>query len=213
VSETTGSTGSTVTKPQSRRRGTELERAILDAAWAELTEVGYTALTIEAVAKRAGTSKPVIYRRWPSRAVLVIAAWAGRQPMDTTTPDTGSLRADLVWLFTRVARRANSMMSETIVGVMAEAFKHPEVVALLNERLDTRPLYTTLRTIVDNAVSRGDLAPLHLPQRVLRLPVDLIRAEAILCGRSAVPDEVLDTMVDDVYLPLLKGLASPPPQN
>ena len=78
-----------MTETRTRRRGAELEQAILDAAWAELCEVGYTALTIEAVAKRAGTSKPVIYRRWPSRAHLVIAAWARQQPIETTTPDTG----------------------------------------------------------------------------------------------------------------------------
>lgn len=209
MSESTGPAGSTATQPQSRRRGAELERAILDAAWAELSEVGYTALTIEAVAKRAGTSKPVIYRRWQSRAALVIAAWAGRQPVEATTPDTGSLRADLVWLFTRVARRANSMMSETIAGVMAEAFKHPEVVTLLRERLDTKPLHTSVGTIVDNAVARGELAPIRpLPHRVLRLPVDLIRAEAILCGGRPLSDEIIGTMVDDVYIPLLKGLAS-----
>lgn len=197
---------SDLTQPQSRRRGATLERAILDAAWAELSEVGYTALTIEGVAKRAGTSKPVIYRRWQSRAALVIAAWAGRQPVDTTTPDTGSLRADLVWLFTRIARRANSMMSETIAGVMAEAFKHPEVVALLNDRLDTRPLHTSVTGIVDHAVARGELAPIRLPHRVLRLPVDLVRAEAMLCGGAPLSDEVIGTMVDDVYIPLLRGL-------
>jgi AcrR family transcriptional regulator len=195
-----------VTETRSRRRGPELEQAILDAAWAELSEVGYTALTIEAVAKRAGTSKPVIYRRWPNRAALVIAAWAGRQPVDPTSPDSGSLRADLVWLFQRIAKRANSMMSETIAGVMAEAFKHPEVVSLLQERLDTKPLQGSVRYIVDNAVARGELHPVELPPRVLRLPVDLIRAEAIMCG-APVPDEILETMVVDVYIPLLKGLA------
>ena len=54
----------------SRRRGTKLEDALLDAAWEELQEVGYTRLTMEAVAARAGTSKPVLYRRWPNRARL-----------------------------------------------------------------------------------------------------------------------------------------------
>ncbi|MBP2326620.1 AcrR family transcriptional regulator [Kibdelosporangium banguiense] len=195
-----------MTDTRTRRHGTELERAILDAAWAELTEVGYTALTIEAVAKRAGTSKPVIYRRWPSRAALVIASWAQRQPIQETVPDLGTLRADLLWLFTRVATRMDVMMSQTIAGVMAEAFKHPEVQELLRERLDSAPLTKSVWRIVDNAVARGELRPIALPRRVLRLPLDLLRSEAVICG-SHLPEATLTALVDEVYIPLLKGLA------
>ncbi|CAM3587705.1 TetR/AcrR family transcriptional regulator [Kibdelosporangium persicum] len=196
-----------MTDTRTRRRGTELEHAILDAAWAELSEVGYPSLTIEAVAKRAGTSKPVIYRRWPSRAALVIAAWARRQPIHEAAPDQGSLRADLLWLFTRIATRMDAMMSQTIAGVMAEAFKHPEVQDLLRDRLDSAPLARTLGTIVENAVARGELRPAALPRRVLRLPLDLLRSEAILCG-TPLSEETLAALVDDVYIPLLKGLAA-----
>jgi AcrR family transcriptional regulator len=196
-----------VTETRTRRRGAELEKAILDATWAELSEVGYTSLTIEAVAKRAGTSKPVIYRRWPSRAALVVASWAGRQPVQVATPDLGSLRADVLWLFTKIATRMDNMMSQAIAGVMAEAFKHPEVQALLRSRMDSAPLTSSMRTVVDNAVARGELKPVHLPPRVLRLPVDLVRAEAIMCG-TPVSEETLHALVDEVYLPLLQGLAS-----
>ena len=58
-------------------------------------------------------------------------------------------------------------MSQTIAGVMAEAFKHPEVQALLRERLDSAPLTKSMWRIVDNAVARGELPPVHLPRRVL----------------------------------------------
>lgn len=195
-----------MTEARTRRRGEHLEQAILDAAWAELAEVGYTALTIEAVAKRAGTSKPVIYRRWPSRAHLIVTAWARQRPIESGFPDLGSLRADLVWLFTRVADRTAGMMSETIAGVMAEAFKHPEVQALLRERLDSAPLTAVVRHVVANAVDRGELRPVTLPRLVLRLPLDLIRGESVFYG-TPIPDAVVESMVDDVYVPLLKGLA------
>lgn len=191
---------------RTRRRGTELEQAILNAAWAELSEVGYTALTIEAVAKRAATSKPVIYRRWSSRAALVIASWAQQQPIQEAIPDLGSLRADLLWLFTRIATRMDTMMSQTIAGVMAEAFKHPEVQQLLRDRLNSVPLAKSVWRIVDNAVARGELRPVVLPRRVLRLPLDLLRSEGIVCG-TPLPDETLTALVDEVYIPLLKGLA------
>ena len=194
-----------MTETKSRRRGAVLEQAILTAAWDELREVGYTALTIEAVAKRAGTSKPVIYRRWPNRAALVIAAWASQRPVETMLPDTGTLRTDLLALFARVARRADSMMSEAIAGVMGEAFRHPEVTALLRERLDSAPLSKGIWSIVDRAIERGELADVLIPPRALRLPLDLIRAEAIVCG-SPVAEETIVELVDNVYLPLLKGL-------
>ncbi len=195
-----------MTETKTRRRGEQLEQAILEAAWAELSEVGYSALTIEAVAKRAGTSKPVIYRRWQSRAHLVIAAWARQRPTESVTPDLGSLRADLVWLFTRLADRTAGMMSETIAGVMAEAFKHPEVQRLLRERMDSAPLTHAIGRIVDNAVARGELRPVVLPRMAARLPLDLVRAESVFCG-APVPDEFVEAMVDDVFLPLLRGLA------
>ena len=58
---------------KTRRRGAELEEALLEAAWQELEERGYAGLTMENVATRAGTSRPVIARRWRSKAELTIA--------------------------------------------------------------------------------------------------------------------------------------------
>ncbi|HEV2779414.1 MAG TPA: TetR/AcrR family transcriptional regulator [Actinophytocola sp.] len=192
------------TKP--RRRGERLEHAILDAAWAELRDVGYAALTIEAVAARAGTSKPVIYRRWSNRAELVLAAWNRKAPALPPHPDTGSLRSDLVALFTRVAHRVDYMMSEMIAGVMGEAFRHPEITALLRERLKTAPLNDAIRSIVGRAVERGELPPVDVPPRASQVPVDLIRNEAIMFG-APISEQTIIELVDEVYLPLLRGLA------
>ena len=89
---------------------------------------------------------------------------------------------------------------------MSEAFKHPEVQSLLKERMDSAPLTASIRTIVDNAVARGELRPVEVPKMAARLPLDLIRSESIVCG-TPIPDETIEAMVDDVYIPLLKGLA------
>ena len=199
-----------MTETKSRRRGAALEQAILDAAWEELQDTGYTGLTIESVAARAGTSKTVIYRRWSSRAELVLAAWSRQAPiLQATPPDTGTLRSDLLALFTRIARRADTIMSEMIAGVMGEAFRHPEVIALLQDRLKTAPLSEGVRAIVRRAVDRGELAPVHLPQRAIRVPLDLIRNEAMVYG-APIPDDAIAELIDDVYLPLLRGLALEP---
>lgn len=63
------------TKAQ-RRRGPELDEAILQAVWDELSTKGYGGLTLDSVASRAGTSRPVLHRRWKSRSELVMAALA-----------------------------------------------------------------------------------------------------------------------------------------
>ncbi|MFI9009870.1 TetR/AcrR family transcriptional regulator [Actinosynnema sp. NPDC053489] len=192
---------------RSRRRGAQLEQAILDAAWDELREVGYARLTIEAVAARAGTSKSVIYRRWDGRAELVLAAWFRNLPVEPVVADTGTLREDLRTLFAHVARRADSMMNEMVAGVMGEAFRHPEVAAVLGERLaNPSPLTEAVRTIVDRAVARDELPPVEVPHRVQRLPLDLIRNESMTCG-APVSEEVVASLVDEVYVPLLHGLA------
>src|SRR5215469_2809588 len=80
-----------------RRRGKVLEAAIFEIVLRELAETGYVDFTIERVAARAGTSKPVIYRRWPTRARLVYAALRASQPvLSSEAPDTGTVRGDLM---------------------------------------------------------------------------------------------------------------------
>lgn len=200
-----------MTETRTRRRGAQLEQAILDAAWAELNEVGYARFTIEAVAGRAETSKPVIYRRWPTRAELVLAAWEHTMqrnaPIPEDAPDTGALRTDLLEVFARVADRVNSIISEVIAGVMGEAFRHPEVVAVLRAQL-VKPssLTKAIDTVVRRAVERGELEPVEVPLRAARMPTDLIRNELMMCG-DPLSKETITELVDDIYLPLLRGLA------
>jgi AcrR family transcriptional regulator len=190
---------------KTRRRGAPLEQAILDAAWAELNDVGYAKLTMEAVAARAGTSKPVIYRRWSSRAELVLAAWGRQVPMTYEIPDTGSLRSDLLALFSNAADRVDRM-SEMITGVMGEVFRHPGVAAVLRERLKAAPVAEAVTTIVRRAVDRHELLPIRLPPRVIHLPLALIRNESTIHG-SPIAESSIAELVDEVYLPLLRGLA------
>lgn len=198
-----------VTETKSRRRGAALERAILDAVWAELEEAGYAALTMERVAARAGTSKPVLYRRWANRAELVLAAWSRRIPTQEGPVDTGELRGDLIDLFTRISKRADSMMNEMIAGVMGEAFRDPEVIALLQEQLRSSRLGETVEQILGRAVDRGELLAVRLSPRVARMPLDLVRMDAMMC-QAPITEDAIAELVDDVYLPLLRGLASTP---
>src|ERR1700709_1186688 len=94
-----------------RRRGAELEAAVLDAAWDILSERGYAALTYEALAQEAKTAKQVIYRRWPTKRELLFALLAhhgSTLPM-VANPDTGSLRGDLLALLRNSSKRINDL--------------------------------------------------------------------------------------------------------
>ena len=98
-----------------RRRGAALEDAILRAAVEELTESGYAGLTMDRVAQRAGTNKNAIYRRWPDRLALGIAAY-GRMAAAVEPPDTGNLREDAL----EYLRRANRHWSSPLGAVLRD---------------------------------------------------------------------------------------------
>src|SRR5580693_3020763 len=76
-------------------RGPKVRRAVLAATLAELSETGYAALTVEAVARRAGVHKTTVYRRWPEREALVIDALTDHVAAEVPVPDTGSIDTDL----------------------------------------------------------------------------------------------------------------------
>ncbi|WBB70068.1 TetR/AcrR family transcriptional regulator [Micromonospora sp. WMMD812] len=89
-------------------RTARVGRAVMDATIAELSEVGYTALRIEAVAERAGVNRATIYRRWGDKPNLVSAAFVERQEDVSPPADTGSVREDLLALFREIRRGFDS---------------------------------------------------------------------------------------------------------
>jgi AcrR family transcriptional regulator len=186
-----------------RRRGTELEEAILDAAWDVLVGGGYSAFTYEAVAARAGTSRPVLYRRWPQRDDLLLATVARvwrSQPI--AVPDTGGLRGDaLAYLRNADAGRTRMI---TLVSVQLLDYFRDTGMSLgdLRDRLLVPGQATGLETIVARAVARGELPDVPRLPRVVNLPFDLLRHDMLMTMRR-VPDETIVEIVDAVWLPLL----------
>nr|WP_243869647.1 TetR/AcrR family transcriptional regulator [Amycolatopsis granulosa] len=178
----------------------------MDATWAELVETGYAKLTIEGVAARAGTSKPVIYRRWPGRAELVLAAWQRRVPKEGDLPDTGELRSDLLALMHRLVHRFDDTPRDVLAGLMAETFRDPEVFGLLLKQVAAARQRPTFEILVRRAVERGEIPPVELTPRVANVPLDLLRGIAIFHHHD-VDERVITEIIDEVFLPLLRGLA------
>ncbi|WP_218832299.1 TetR/AcrR family transcriptional regulator [Mycobacterium intracellulare] len=186
-----------------RRRGPALEEVLLDAAWTELTERGYDELTIDGVAVRAGTSRAVLYRRWPNKQELVLAAVAHEVAKDVVVaPDTGSLRGDAIALL----RQANKVRVGLVVPLLTRlggfyqqtGSSLADLETLVRGRRDA-----ALDQAIQRAIDRGEIEPDQLTERIARLPVDLFRYEVLMTLRP-LPDEAIEEIVDTVWLPLLE---------
>ncbi|TDD85887.1 TetR/AcrR family transcriptional regulator [Actinomadura darangshiensis] len=190
-----------------RRRGAALEEAILGAAAGELTEAGYAGLTMDRVARRAGTNKNAIYRRWPNRLELGIAAY--RQLTTTVQlPDTGSLRGDVLEQLRRANRHWSSPLGRILRDLMAAAGGASELLSQLPDQ-STDSVAAAWLTILGRAVARGEAPPEALHPRVATVAMVLLRNEFVMRGAPTAPDEVLIEIVDEVYLPLIRNRAVP----
>lgn len=140
------------------RRSEATEAAVLEAFAKLLDEIGYAAITMEAVAKQARAGKATLYRWWPTKAHIALSL-ISKAKVEMTAPAGRSLREDLIDYMTRVIGlwRGHSGLP---VGVLvrhcyAEAWSDPELAtALQSER---RERWTLLNDILRNAVDRGEL--------------------------------------------------------
>lgn len=193
-------------EPRSRRRGAALESAILDATLDELAERGYTQLTMEGVAARAGASKASLYRRWPTRAELVMAAVRHTLPGKVAVPDHGTLRDDLVAAFTVIIGELTGPIGAALRGVIAEAIGSDSVAGL-----SAGSGAATLGAIVDRAVVRGEVAPDRDPRWAIEAGLATLRYRFL--ARGAVDRTVVVGIVDEVMVPLLTGQAPATARN
>lgn len=187
---------------KTRRRGAELEDAILRAAAAELAEAGYPAFTMERVAQRAGTNKNAIYRRWPNRAALGVAAYRLVAEDTLTPPDTGDLREDALGLLRAINCGQSSPAARILRGLLTGVGDEPELREQLYEHAAEGGAKTWL-TIVERAVARGQARPEARTPRVATVALVLLRNELLTLGLTTVDDAVLVEIVDEVYLPLV----------
>jgi AcrR family transcriptional regulator len=189
----------------SRRRGAALEEAILQAAAEVLRESGVAGLTMDQVARRAGTNKNAIYRRWPNRVALGVAAYRRLADAETTVPDTGSLRDDALELLRRANSTWSSPHGEILRGLIAAAGSAPELLAELRDPANGGAYEAAWLAVLGRAVARGEAAPEALHPRVVAAPAALLRHEYMMRGVPAVPDAVLAEIIDEVFLPLVRG--------
>lgn len=186
----------------SRRRGRELDDAILDAAHAELAECGYAAFSLDRVAERARTGKTSVYKRWPGRPEIVIALLS-RLPDRIEVPDTGDLREDLLALLRAFADRLAGPLGQVMPGLLAESIKDPELRAAFRAHiLAAQPLPT--QQVLQRAVERGQARSSATGMSAAMVGPALVREHFLLHG-APIPEAVLVDIVDNTVLPLVRS--------
>ena len=138
-----------------RPRNPLIDEAVLKAAAELVVEVGYADLTIAAIAERAGTSKPAIYRRWPSKAHVLHEAAFPEGP-ELSLPDSGVLRDDLAEMLRRTtAAFAHPVARAITPGLMAEIAADPSLHPALLERFGG--VWNAFHDRIATAVERGEV--------------------------------------------------------
>ncbi len=144
--------------PRGRPRDADVDARIVLAARAAIIDTGYDALSVEGVAARAGVAKTTVYRRYPGKAELVLAAVASAIH-EAPVPDLGSLRLDLE----RLVDDHIHQLQHGHLGAMVRALQ-----LALAERPDLAPLASggflaerkrDVDVVVDRAIARGELPP------------------------------------------------------
>lgn len=185
-----------------RRRGAELHGAIMDAALAELAEAGYVGLRMERVAERAGASKASLYRRWPSKVELVVDLVGHVLPAAADTPDTGSLRGDVLALLRWLAEHLTGPAGQALRGLVSDVPRDesPAVEIRITARGTT---VAAMHEIVRRAAARGEVDPAAITPRQLEAGLAMLRFQFLAYGPH-VPEQVITEIVDEVVLPLLR---------
>lgn len=133
-------------------------QAILDAAREVLAEVGYTSMTIDAVAQRAGSNRVLIYRVWDTKLALAADALFGSMGGAFDVPDTGSLEADLrAFIAQHVERMSGPAYLKGLPGLTVELLNDPERYRWMHARF-VQPSEDGYRTILERARARGEVA-------------------------------------------------------
>ena len=185
-----------------RPRSERARQAILEAASELLLARGLSAVSMDAVAERAGVSKATIYRWWPTKETLALDAlyteWAAARPHPR---DTGSLRGDLMSLLRPWARLAGSRpYGRVVAALLTEAQTDPVFAAEYRERF-VEPRRQQAREIFRRAIERGEIPP----DTKVEVALDLLYGpmyHRLLHGHAPLNDrfvrEVIDMVLDGV---------------
>jgi AcrR family transcriptional regulator len=195
-----GTTGSTAKRGPGRPPDLAKREAVLAAAREVLAEVGYTSMTIDAVAQRAGSNRVLIYRVWDTKLALAADALFGSMGGAFDIPDTGSLEADLrAFISQHVERMSGAAYLKGLPGLTVELLNDPDLYRWMHQRF-VQPSEDGYRAILDRALDRGDLTG-DVDPRILTRVVSGATTSLAQTGRLSA-----EAMTDTLLRTLLGGL-------
>ena len=191
----------TTPAPRGRPRDPRRDAAIYDATITLLAEAGFDGMTLEAVAARAGVSKPTIYRRCPEgKGQLVAAAIVAHRAAKPPAHDTGSLRGDLLaTVRDMVAHMLEN--AQLAAGLVRQLRESAELAEIFRVHV-IEPERARWAGIVERAEARGELAPGSAPSMFGDVAPSLIHAH-LTFPREPLDEAFVTELVDRVLLPIL----------
>jgi AcrR family transcriptional regulator len=189
-----------------RPRDPSRDEAIVDAAIDALVREGYDRLSIEGVATAAGVGKATVYRRWSSKAELVIDALATLKP-SIDTIDTGSLDGDIELMIAVSCSPHSQRLFQVMVSICSALPREPELLEAFRTRF-TEPRIARITGMLDRAKSRGELGPdVDIAMAASLLP-SLMLQRVLTTGQPA-GRAYAEQVVSSVLLPVLGRPARP----
>ncbi|GAA2059278.1 TetR/AcrR family transcriptional regulator [Leifsonia soli] len=185
-----------------RKRDHSRDPEILDAALDVLAEVGYDRMTMDMVAARAKAGKATMYRRWSSKADLVIEAVACMKKVDVdaaSLPDTGTLRGDLVAMMKPHTIVDAEKKLQVMAGLVSMLAQSPEFADAVNAAI-VEPRASINRIFLQRAVDRGEI-PADVDIEQLAILAPSMAAYRVLVLRKPVDRAFLLRVLDDILLP------------
>jgi AcrR family transcriptional regulator len=187
-----------------RPRNPETDSKITAAAAQLMVERGFDKMTVDDVADRAGVGKATVYRRWPSKSDLAVAAISEVLMTEFPEPETGSIVTDLREGIVNVIAFANSPGGAQFMRMcIAESIRDPRIAALYRESSDRREVHS--KEAFDKAIERGEVRPDARLDHALGW-IGGIMASRIIADR---PMPGLDE-VDDMLSFILRGVLADP---
>ena len=176
------------------------ERELLAVTLRLLQEHGYERLTLDEVAAAGRASKATMYRRWPTKAELVLAAFIEGVSQDAVPPDTGTLREDLIAIGDTVCAQAKEH-SATLRAVLGEVSRHPDLNDAMQQQLfDQRR--AMMKQVVKRAVDRGEIGADAANSELWDLLPGYLIYRTVIQNRLPTRRTVR-TLVDDGIMPSL----------
>jgi AcrR family transcriptional regulator len=176
------------------------EAELLEVTLRLLQQEGYDGLTLDAVAATARASKATVYRRWPTKAELVLAAFIEGVRQVAVAPETGTLRGDLIQLAEVCCEQAREHAS-TMRAVMVEVSRNPALNDVMQHQfLDQRK--ALIDHVLGQAVDRGEIDAAAITEDLWDVMPGYLIFRSIWSANPPTPHTV-QALVDDVMMPSL----------